>query len=202
MQKTPTHLSLERELVWSDEFEGPTDAGVDPEKWIHQMGRSAEGWAGGVEGWGNRGIQYYTDRSENVRLNGNGELEITALKESYEGADYTSARLITQGLASFQYGRIEARIKLPEGQGLWPAFWMIGDNHPEVDGLLAEKSTLWKTVEVIQIVSFPPSMDLGILPETVWVKSWLILTHHSVLTFMSILLIMPRIIWHFMSMMT
>ena len=125
-------LSFERELVWADDFEGQEGSGVNPAFWTHQLGQSDEGWANGEVGWGNRELQYYTDRPENIQLNGEGFLQITALKESFEGASYTSARIMTQNLASFQYGRIEARIKIPAGQGLWPAFWMIGDSHSDI----------------------------------------------------------------------
>lgn len=101
------------ELVWSDEFEGET---IDPGNWTYDIG----GW-----GWGNGEAQYYTDRPENARLQ-NGMLVIEARQERLEDSYYTSARLKTQGLQEFQYGRIEARIKVPEGRGLWPAFWMLG----------------------------------------------------------------------------
>lgn len=81
----------------------------------------------GTNGWGNNELQYYTDRSENVVVE-NGMLKITALKEAYEGAAYTSARLLTKGKFDQKYGRFEARIKLPWGQGIWPAFWLLGAN--------------------------------------------------------------------------
>lgn len=103
------------ELVWSDEFDG--DA-IDPANWTYDIG----GW-----GWGNGEAQYYTDRPQNARVE-NGLLVIEARQEKYEDSYYTSARLITQGLRSFQYGRIEARMKVPEGAGLWPAFWMLGND--------------------------------------------------------------------------
>ena len=101
------------ELVWSDEFDG--DA-VDRNNWTHDIG----GW-----GWGNGEAQYYTDRTENSRTQ-NGLLVIELRQEEYEGSFYTSARLKSQDLQEFQYGRIEARIKVPEGRGTWPAFWMLG----------------------------------------------------------------------------
>ncbi len=103
------------ELVWSDEFDGDT---IDPANWTYDIG----GW-----GWGNGEAQYYTSRSENVRVE-NGLLVIEARQERFENSYYTSARLLTQGLHAFQYGRIEARIKVPNGVGTWPAFWMLGDN--------------------------------------------------------------------------
>ena len=103
------------ELIWSDEFDG---ASIDEENWTYDIG----GW-----GWGNGEAQYYTDRPENVRVQ-NGLLVIESRFERYENSYYTSARLKTQGLQEFRYGYIEARIKVPEGAGLWPAFWMLGAN--------------------------------------------------------------------------
>ncbi|MCF8226456.1 MAG: family 16 glycosylhydrolase [Bacteroidales bacterium] len=109
------------ELVWSDEFDynGYPDANV----WTPEEG-------GG--GWGNNESQYYTSNDlDNAKVE-NGFLTITALKENFEGNEYTSARLITKGKINFQYGKIEARIKLPYGQGIWPAFWMMGENIDDV----------------------------------------------------------------------
>jgi beta-glucanase (GH16 family) len=111
------------QLVWSDEFNGADGSAPDPTKWAIQTG-------GG--GWGNHELEYYTTRLQNVQIRG-GNLVITALKEDYTGADgvshnYTSARMNTKGLFSQQYGKFEARIKVPKGQGMWPAFWMLGNN--------------------------------------------------------------------------
>ncbi|NNF65705.1 MAG: glycoside hydrolase family 16 protein [Acidimicrobiia bacterium] len=103
------------ELTWSDEFEGDV---IDPANWTYDIG----GW-----GWGNGEAQYYTDRPENARVE-NGLLVIELRAEPFEESYYTSARLLTQGLQEFQYGRIEARIKVPSGVGTWPAFWMLGAN--------------------------------------------------------------------------
>jgi beta-glucanase (GH16 family) len=110
-------------LVWQDEFNGPNGSLPDPSKWTYDLG-------GG--GWGNQELESYTNRAENAHIE-NGNLVITARRESYEGDDhiareYTSARLKTQGLFSQAYGRFEARIKIPAGQGMWPAFWMLGNN--------------------------------------------------------------------------
>ena len=102
-------------LVWQDEFNG---AEIDKSKWTFDKGGS---------GWGNAELEYYTDRPENARLE-NGFLVITARKESYQGSPYSSARLKTQGLAAWTYGRVEARIRIPRGQGIWPAFWMMGND--------------------------------------------------------------------------
>ena len=102
-------------LVWSDEFNGTS---IDTTNWMCDVSR---GGGGGDE------LEDYTNRPENVRVE-NGNLLIIARKESYEGRDYTSARLRTQGRRSFAYGRIEARIKLPRQTGLWPAFWLLGNS--------------------------------------------------------------------------
>jgi beta-glucanase (GH16 family) len=83
-------------------------------------------------GWGNQQLEYDTDRAENVSLDGNGKLRIIAREEPYQGSGYTSGRINTRGLFAHQGGRIEARILLPVGQGIWPAFWMLGDNFPGV----------------------------------------------------------------------
>ncbi|AIQ46626.1 1,3--beta-D-glucan 3-glucanohydrolase [Paenibacillus sp. FSL R7-0273] len=104
-------------LVWSDEFNGTS---LNTADW------TAENGTGG-SGWGNNELQYYTNRSQNLQVTG-GNLVITAQKESYNGSSYTSARIKTQGKKSFTYGKIEARMKLPSGQGIWPAFWMLGSN--------------------------------------------------------------------------
>jgi beta-glucanase (GH16 family) len=111
------------QVVWSDEFNGPDGSAPDATKWAIQTGGN---------GWGNNELEYYTTRPSNVQVSG-GNLVITAVKEDYTGPDqvarhYTSARLQTKGLFSQQYGRFEARIKIPKGQGMWPAFWMLGNN--------------------------------------------------------------------------
>ena len=101
------------QLVWSDEFTN----GISPD-WVFETGT-------GSGGWGNNELQYY--RRENATVS-NGQLVITARRENYGGMQYTSARMKTQGRRSFKYGRIEARIAMPSFQGVWPAFWMLGDN--------------------------------------------------------------------------
>ena len=105
-------------LVWSDEFN--TDGSPDDTKWAYNIGT-------GSNGWGNGEKQYYTDRSENVKVEG-GFLKIIAKKENYEGSSYTSSRLLTQGKFDFTYGKVEVRAKLPFGEGTWPAIWMLGSN--------------------------------------------------------------------------
>ncbi|MBC6612660.1 glycoside hydrolase family 16 protein [Hymenobacter sp. BT507] len=104
------------ELIWSDEFDG--GGAVDQAKWTQETGGS---------GWGNNELQYYTNSIENSYVSG-GNLVIEAKKQSKEGRDYTSARLITKGKQSFTFGRIDVRAKLPKGQGMWPAIWMLGSD--------------------------------------------------------------------------
>jgi beta-glucanase (GH16 family) len=104
------------ELTLQDEFD--TDGPPNPDIWNFDIGT-------GQNGWGNNELQYYTDRPENVTVN-NGYLIITARQESFEGSNYTSARLVTKNKFEQRYGRFEARMRLPYGQGMWPAFWMLG----------------------------------------------------------------------------
>lgn len=122
---TDNNSSDDWELVWSDEFEGEAGESPNSNYWTYDIGR-------GSNGWGNQELQYYTDRPENVSLDGEGNLVITALRESYENAQFTSARIKTEGLVEHAYGRFEARLKTPYGPGLWPAFWMLGSNFSEV----------------------------------------------------------------------
>ncbi len=105
-------------LAWSDEFEGPAGQLPNPANWAFDVGTD----------WGNAQLEYDTDRPENVSLDGEGNLAITARRESYLGSAYTSGRIKTQGLFEQAYGRFEARIRLPAGQGIWPAFWMLGND--------------------------------------------------------------------------
>jgi beta-glucanase (GH16 family) len=114
-------------LTWSDEFNGPDGSAVDRSKWVLETGGN---------GWGNQELEYYTDRTENASLH-DGNLVIRALSEKYTGPDgvtrnYTSARLKTQGKFSQAYGRFESRLKIPSGQGLWPAFWMLGADFDQI----------------------------------------------------------------------
>jgi beta-glucanase (GH16 family) len=107
------------QLVWQDEFDGPEGQRADSNKWGYDVGG---------EGWGNGQLEFDTDRPENSALDGQGRLRITARREDYGGREYTSARLNTRGKFARAYGRFEARIWLPEGQGIWPAFWLLGDD--------------------------------------------------------------------------
>jgi beta-glucanase (GH16 family) len=119
--QTVTILS---QLVIEDEFN--VDGAPDSSLWNYEIGKGP-----GDDGWGNQELQYYTDRPENIIVE-DGMLKITAIKESYEGSAYTSSRITTKGKYEQKYGRFEARMKLPWGQGLWPAFWMLGSNIDEV----------------------------------------------------------------------
>jgi beta-glucanase (GH16 family) len=110
-------------LTWSDEFDGAAGQSPDPTKWAFDVGVGPAG-----DGWGNQQLEYDTARPENAALDGAGNLVITARRESYGGKQYTSARMHTRGLFAQARGRFEARIKLPAGQGLWPAFWLLGSD--------------------------------------------------------------------------
>lgn len=110
-------------LVWSDEFNSPDGSRPDPAKWKFEIGGN---------GWGNHELEYYTDRPENSFVHG-GNLVIRAQQETFKGANgvtrqYTSARITTQGRFEQPYGRLEARIEIPRGQGIWPAFWLLGND--------------------------------------------------------------------------
>ena len=120
-------------LVWSDEFDGPVGSPIDGTKWSYQ---TADGCKEGICGWGNSEKEYYTDAAENIALNGQGQLMIVARRAPagltcyYGACQYTSGKITTRDKMLAQPGRVEARIKIPEGQGLWPAFWMLGHNYP------------------------------------------------------------------------
>lgn len=119
LDETQTVVTLNN-LVMSDEFD--VDGAPDSSLWTYDLG---DGSAQGIPGWGNNELQVYTNNSENVEVQ-NGLLVITARESS--GGGYTSARIKTEGLFEQAYGRFEARIKLPQGKGLWPAFWILGNN--------------------------------------------------------------------------
>ncbi|WP_425392133.1 glycoside hydrolase family 16 protein [Ekhidna sp.] len=106
-------------MIWNDEFEGST---LNTSDWNYEIGT-------GSNGWGNNELQYY--REDNTTLT-EGYLVIEARRESFSGSQYTSSRLTTENKVEFQYGRIDIRAKLPKGQGLWPALWMLGANFRQV----------------------------------------------------------------------
>ena len=117
------------ELAWSDEFEGPAGTPPDPATWAHDLG---DGSALGLQGWGNQERQSYTASTANAATDGKGNLLIKVLPADgsltcwYGPCEHTSARLTTRGRFEVQYGRLEARIKVPGDFGLWPAFWLLG----------------------------------------------------------------------------
>jgi beta-glucanase (GH16 family) len=114
----PLTCQADWQLVWSDEFNQPDGSSPNSTNWTYDIGAG---------GYGNNELEYYTSRTNNARIE-NGNLVIEADQEDYGGSSYTSARMKTEGLFSIQYGRIEARINIPRGQGIWPAFWMLGTN--------------------------------------------------------------------------
>jgi beta-glucanase (GH16 family) len=115
-------------LVWSDEFNAGDGSVPDASKWTFETGGN---------GFGNQELEYYTSRPQNAEIR-NGNLVITARREHFTGSDhvtreYTSARLSTSKKFAQTYGRFEARIKIPYGQGMWPAFWMLGDDISKIE---------------------------------------------------------------------
>lgn len=130
--------SPEYKLAWSSEFNGAAGEPPDPTYWRFDIGN-------GNNGWGNAQLEFDTNRSENVSMDGEGHLAITAREEEYEGFSYTSARIHTMGLFDHGPGRFEARIKLPVGQGIWPAFWLLGSDFSHVG---------WPTCGEIDIMEY------------------------------------------------
>jgi beta-glucanase (GH16 family) len=116
-------------LAWSDEFDGPAGSPPSPAAWWPQTGG---------HGWGNRELQYYTGRAENASLDGAGHLVITVdraqpqARARQDGCEYTSARLTSKDRFAMRYGVVQARMQIPDGQGMWPAFWMMGQDFDEV----------------------------------------------------------------------
>lgn len=144
------------DLIWSDEFSGTT---LDPANWEAMIG---DGTAYGTPpGWGNNELEYYTGRPANVSVSG-GLLHIVARREPFAGYQYTSARLRTQGLQDFRYGRIEARIKLPATRGIWPAFWMLPTNSP-YGGWAASGE-----IDIMESVNFATSIQATIHYGAPW----------------------------------
>ena len=142
------------EMAWSDEFDGPAGAPANPENWTYETG----GW-----GWGNDELQYYTDSTDNAALDGAGNLVVTAreidpattdLECWYGPCTHTSARLITEQKQEFEYGRIESRVQVPEGSGIWPAVWSLGNDFREVG---------WPQTGEIDVMEF-----VGRLPDEIF----------------------------------
>jgi beta-glucanase (GH16 family) len=125
----PRALDSGWSLVWSDEFDGPAGTPIDPDAWEPEIGG---------HGWGNEELQYYTGGTENASLDGGGNLAIRVrrvdrhLRARYGGCEYTSARVISKDRVAFTYGLVRARIRLPGGRGVWPAFWLLGQNIDQV----------------------------------------------------------------------
>jgi beta-glucanase (GH16 family) len=139
-------------LTWSDEFNAPDGSRPDPAKWKNEVGS---------ERWGNNELECYTDRPDNSVIRG-GNLVIIAKKEKVKCAkgpdkDYTSARLVTAGLFTQTYGRFEARIKIPSGQGIWPAFWMLGADIEKVGWPASGE------IDIMEIIGKDPSTAYGSL---------------------------------------
>lgn len=124
------------ELVMADEFD--TNGAPNNAFWNYNIGT-------GQNGWGNGELQYYTNRTENVTVQ-NGTLIITARKEDFNGSGYTSARLLTKGKFEQTYGRFEARMRLPYGKGIWPAFWLLGDD--------SNGTQVWPQIGEIDIMEY------------------------------------------------
>ena len=147
-------------LSWSDEFEGAAGSLPDPATWGYDLG---DGSAIGLAGWGNNELEWYTDDPQNVALDGDGHLVITAREadgslECYYGpCQYTSARLLTRDRFEFQHGYLEARLQVPAGFGLWPAFWLLGPNLDEVGWPQSGE------VDVMEYVGRRPNVVFGTL---------------------------------------
>jgi beta-glucanase (GH16 family) len=138
-------------LVFSDEFNIP--GSPDSTKWGYDIGT-------GSGGWGNNEEEYYTNRTDNVVVEG-GLLKITAKKEAYQGSEYTSTRMLTQNKYDFKYGRVEVKAKLPSGGGTWPAIWMLGSNITTVG---------WPACGEIDIMEHVGN-DLGTIHESIHTSS-------------------------------
>ncbi len=149
---TPTTQNSPWKPVWSDEFDGPSGTDPDPSKWTPAIGG---------EGWGNQQLDYDTN-NQNVYQDGQGNLVIEARKGNpagyqcwYGPCQYTSAQITTKGHFSFTYGRLEASIKIPYGQGIWSAFWLLGDNCATVGWPICGE------IDVMENVSSQPNIIYG-----------------------------------------
>jgi len=136
-------------VVWHDDFDGAAGTGVDTSKWNFDTGGS---------GWGNQELEYYTSGTNNVAKDGQGHLVITARRQTgnscwYGTCTWTSGRIQTAGKFTQQYGHIEARIQVPDGQGLWPAFWMLGGSNWPNDG----------EIDIMEVVGRQPNTLYGTL---------------------------------------
>lgn len=132
------------DLVWSDEFDGTQ---IEADNWTHEIGT-------GNGGWGNNESQYYTDRVQNSYVD-KGKLVIVAQEEEFEGSGYTSARMITRDKQEYLFGRIDVRAQLPEGQGIWPAIWMLGANITDIGWPACGE------IDIMELVGHEPSTVHG-----------------------------------------
>ena len=140
-------------LRWADEFNGPAGNVPDQANWNYDIGGN---------GWGNNELETYTRRSENASLDGDGHLVVKVIKETLRGPDgiernYTSARLLTKSKFTQRYGRVEARIKIPFGQGIWPAFWMLGSDIDDVGWPACGE------IDIMEIIGREPAVNHGSL---------------------------------------
>jgi beta-glucanase (GH16 family) len=122
-----TAAATEPRLVWSDEFDQPPGSAPDATKWTHELGS---------HGFGNAELQTYVDARTNSFIADDPAAtdgKVLVIRADKAGQGYTSARLHTAGKFTVRYGRIEARMKLPRGQGIWPAFWMLGARTPKLE---------------------------------------------------------------------
>jgi beta-glucanase (GH16 family) len=138
-------------LIWSDEFQGRAGSRPDPRRWVHMLGG---------HGWGNSELQQYTDRPANASLDGKGHLAISARPENFTGPDgitrgFTSARLTTQNRLEFAYGVAAARIRVPAGNGLLPAFWALGSNVDDVGWPASGE------IDIMEVLGSAPSALIG-----------------------------------------
>lgn len=134
-------------LVWQDEFDGPAGQPPDDANWTHDLGT----------GWGNAQLEYDTDRTSNSCLDGGGHLAITARRENVQGCAYSSARLVSRDRVEPTYGRVEARLRAPFGQGIWPAFWLLGANIDEAPWPACGE------VDIMEMQGQQPDLNLGSL---------------------------------------
>ena len=128
-------------LAWADEFNG---AKIDPANWSYDIGGS---------GWGNQESQYYTD-GKNSSLQ-NGKLVIEARQEDFQGKKYTSSRMITKGKREFMFGRVDIRAKVPKGQGIWPALWMLGSNIDKIGWPACDE------IDIMELLGHEPKTSYG-----------------------------------------
>ena len=158
--QSPTGIPSDWKLVWSDEFNSRAGTAPDPSVWGREVG---DGTVNGIPGWGNSELEYYTDGTANTATDGLGNLQITAKEADgslmcyYGPCEYTSARLLTKNRFELAYGRVEARIKVAEGAGLWPAFWMLGTDIDQVSWPQTGE------IDIMEFVGREPNQVFGTL---------------------------------------